>query len=406
MMKSKLKVKGSTLSAMEDVLEKLRCLNYEQQFIRHLKQRAVSRDEFILPAKNTGMQFNLYIELIKWLLSQINKENNIEALVDFLNVDVFDDPNVIGQKLMLSLRELDYDMDFPMTMLKQPNGEVATSILNFLTDRALQSQNFQNVVEPIYISENIVDKENTEDESNNEEEIIDTDDETFDDSRDSIELCCYPITNIQDNSKDVSETSQVQVQSHDIITSDIDPTSWRAELERVSPDLDINFDDLDNDTTLGKSWRRQVSNALLENEKIVLEMNRSKDALQRLSKESNRTLEMINVKERIINEKFKNIIDENNFFNDKLMNLVDNRNLSSSQMDELKAEFSLVSKKLDEVKMKVDEKGNQMTDTNPLLQIKTTLKEIKAEIREYDLQIGILEHNLLKRRLLAKVNAK
>ncbi len=402
MMKSKLKVKGSTLRVMEDVLEKLRCLNYEQLFIRHLKQRAVSRDEFILPAKNTGMQFNLYIELIKWLLSQIDIENSKEALTDFLNVDVFDDPNVIGQKLMISLRELDYDMDFPMTMLKQPYGEVATSILNFLTDRALQSQNFQNVVKPIYISENIVDKENGEDKSNNEEEIIDTDDETFDDSRDSIELCCYQITNIQNN-KDLSVTSQVQ--SHDMITSDIDPTSWRAELERVSPDLDVNFDDLDNDTTLGKSWRRQVSNALLENEKIILETNRSKDALERLSKESNRTLEIINVKERIINEKFKSVVDENNCFNDKLLNLVDKRNLSSSQMDELKAEFALVSKKLDEVKMKVDEKGNQMTDTNPLLQIKTTLKDIKAEIREYDLQIGILEHNLLKRRL-AKVNAK
>jgi estrogen-related receptor beta like 1 len=69
----------------------------------------------------------------------------------------------------------------------------------------------------------------------------------------------------------------------------------------------------------------------------------------------------------------------------------------------MNGEITSLSKKLHSVKSKVDEKGNMMTDTSPLIRIKTTLRGIKAEIRDYDLQIGILEHNLVQRRL-AKVN--
>jgi hypothetical protein len=72
-------------------------------------------------------------------------------------------------------------------------------------------------------------------------------------------------------------------------------------------------------------------------------------------------------------------------------------------LNEMNGEITSLSKKLHSVKSKVDEKGNMMTDTSPLIRIKTTLRGIKAEIRDYDLQIGILEHNLVQRRL-AKVN--
>ena len=401
---------------MEDVHEKLKCLDYELLFIRELNQRPISKDEFILPStKNIGLQFNHYIQLIKWLFSQMihaDKEegadgNTRSACSEFEDVDTFDDPNVIAQKLMLSLRELGFEIDFPITKLKQPYGEEAISILNFLTDKVLDSKDFQYVLEPKYVT---ADKMKNEDDEKNqddgeEEEVIDTDEETFDESNDSIELC-YEITNFDNYNRFMTsnDTTIKTSATHDMISSKVDPVAWRVELERVSPALEINFEELDNDTTLGRSWRMQVNNVLAENEKITIEMERSNDVFQRLRKESHRTLEMIEVKEQIINDKFKHITDEYNQLCDKLLNLEEISKESSTSLNEMNSEIASLSRKLNEVKREVDEKGNRMTDTSPLIQIKTTLKDIKAEIRDYDLQIGILEHNLIQGRL-TKANA-
>lgn len=408
------KVKGSTFRAMEDVREKLKCLDYELLFVRELNQQPVSNDEFVLPStKNTALQFNHYIQLIKWLLSQIIYPENEGAgtarggaCSEFENVDTFDDPNVIAQKLMLSLRELAFDIDFPVTKLKQPYGEEAISILNFLTDKVLNSRDFEYILEPKYITADKMNNENNEkNQSEGEaEEVIDTDEETFDESNDSIELC-YEITNFDNYNRFMTSNDAATKTSttHGMISSKVDPVAWRIELERVSPALDINFEELENDTTLGRSWRMQVKNVLTENEKISNEMERSNDVFQRLRKESHRTLEMIDVKEQIINEKFKHITDEHNLLCDKLCNLEETSKESSISLNEMNAEISSLTKKLNKVKRKVDEKGNRMTDTSPLIQIKTTLKDIKAEIRDYDLQIGILEHKLIHGRL-AKAN--
>ena len=64
---------------MENALEKLRWLNYEAHFVQTLRQKRVSKDEFIVAAKkNPGLQFNLYIQLLKWLLTQIETKGEEE----------------------------------------------------------------------------------------------------------------------------------------------------------------------------------------------------------------------------------------------------------------------------------------------------------------------------------------
>ena len=390
---------------MEDVLEKLLCLDYELLFVRNLKQQPIGKFEFIAPSQNAALQFNHYIQTIKWLLLQIiggdSKSNTTyDALEEFQDVDIYDDPNVIAKKLMLSLRELGYEIDFPIPMLKQPYGEIATSILNFLADTALECKNFYYDLEPQYITEKLKEGDNSY--QNESEEIIDTDEESLeDDSRqDSIEAY-YEISNVETSNQLKSHNNSTST----MITSEIDPVEWKVELERVSPSLEIQFDDLDNEIILGRSWRKQVNSALLENEKILLEMDRSNDALQRLCKESTRTLETIDIKEEVINDKFKDIVEEWKLLSHKERNLKQTEEELTSQVDVMNNQIISLSKQLNDVRSKVDEKGNRMTDTSPLIEIKTTLKNMKGEIRDFDLQIGILEHNLIQKRI-AKANSK
>lgn len=411
---------GATFRAMEDAQEKLRCLNYETLFVRKLQQRPVSRHEFVLPAQNAGLQFNHYIQLIKWILSQIISNNlsnsapmptqnltptpSLSASSEFQNVDVYDDPNVIAQKLMLALRELEYDINFPITKLKQPYGEVATSILNFLADLALEKKGFE-FMEPRYITaernDRVGDYDSGHKDGDDDDDVIVTDDEeTFEDSNDSIELC-YEITDFENNNNLILSQSEA---TYGMISTKIDPIEWKMEIERVSPALDIQFDEDGDEQNCNFNWRRQINLALTENEIIFAEIERSNDVFERLSRESNRFLEMIEFKERTINDKFKHITDQYKMLCGKKDKFEEKRKDAMSSLDEINVEMASLSKKLSKMREKVDEKGNMMTDTSPLVQIKTTLKDIKAEIRDYDLQIGILEHNLVQRRLLSKLN--
>lgn len=398
---------------MENALEKLRWLDYEKHFVRTLRQRRVGKDEFIVPARNPGLQFNLYIQLLKWLLTQIevtndeeveNEEEDRDATIsEFQNVDTFDDPNLIAQKLMLVLRCLRYEIDFPITKLKQPYGGEAISILNFLADRALDSQTFQHK-EPQYVTLDKL-KSAELDEQQDDEELISTDDETFEDSNDSIDLP-YEITTV-DNDKAASQMNTTPGNKYNDDGGEEESNSkfdqrrlWKEEVQRVAPALEVVFD---NDEQIIKSqndWRTIINNALKDHANVTLEMKRSKEAFERLSKESNRSLELIEAKEQMVNEKYSPLIDEYKHEVVKIKKLQKAHDESFAMVNDLREELNSICKKVDEVKAKVDEKGNRMTDTSPLIQIKTTLKDMKVEIREYDLQIGVLEHNLLQRRLL------
>ena len=138
-------VTSSTLRAMENALERLRCLRYSS-FI----SKTVNIDEFVLPAQNTASQFKFYFEVVRFLISSIRLKD--ESVTPF-DAEEYDDPNVVAQKLMLSLRSLNFEMDFPIAKLKQPFGEIACSILDFLTLKALESSGFKFQL-PKYVDEN------------------------------------------------------------------------------------------------------------------------------------------------------------------------------------------------------------------------------------------------------------
>ena len=66
----------------------------------------------------------------------------------------------------------------------------------------------------------------------------------------------------------------------------------------------------------------------------------------------------------------------------------------SGKVSDLKNENSSVMSQLGDVQTKVDFKSNSMTDTTPLVQIKTAIQTVKSDIKDYDLQLGILVGNI------------
>jgi Intra-flagellar transport protein 57 len=137
----------------ENSLEKLKVLNYEMGYCGHGKggRKPFSRIHFVYPGSNAGTQFQEFIDICSWLCSEIDRRP------DFFHVEDEDDPNTMCNKLLLALRKLDFKSSFPSQKLRAGHGEIVCSVLDFLTDKALDSKGFKWGT-PIYSDANEVSK--------------------------------------------------------------------------------------------------------------------------------------------------------------------------------------------------------------------------------------------------------
>ena len=68
---------------------------------------------------------------------------------------------------------------------------------------------------------------------------------------------------------------------------------------------------------------------------------------------------------------------------------------ASSNVSVLTNELSSIADQLSEIKGTMDSRGSSMTDTSPLVKIKAALQDIKLEISQFELRIGVVGQTLL-----------
>lgn len=117
----------------DEMCDKLSILDYETNFCAAKDILPFPRTYFALPTQNASMQFGHMMELFKWLMSQCEQD---------FTTDKYDDPTTSVNKMMLELKGMGFDMDFPAQKLKQAHGEAVCRVLNFLCDAALKLQRF------------------------------------------------------------------------------------------------------------------------------------------------------------------------------------------------------------------------------------------------------------------------
>lgn len=127
----------------ENSIEKLKILNYEQGYCRKLNKAPLHRIHFAIPGANAFHQFDDFVNIASWLCAEITGK------ADTFRIEQSDDPNVIVNKLMLALRQLDFRSTFPAQKLRTPYGEPVCAVLDFLTDKALAARGFE-FREPIH----------------------------------------------------------------------------------------------------------------------------------------------------------------------------------------------------------------------------------------------------------------
>uniref|UniRef100_A0A4W3JT44 Intraflagellar transport protein 57 homolog n=1 Tax=Callorhinchus milii TaxID=7868 RepID=A0A4W3JT44_CALMI len=370
---------------MEDLLDKLKLMDYEADFLRKNNMKTLCRHYFALPT-NPGEQFYMFTSLAAWLINRTG--------CYFEQPQEYDDPNATISDILTQLRALGGSVDFPPSKLKQGYGEQVCYVLDRLAEEALKRTGF-SWKRPVYPAEEMEEEAIMEDDS--ELTLNKLEDELVEEAEDCEEgepFLDLEVLKAQGQKMDGLESSKPE----DILESKTDVGEWNLEVERVLPQLKVTI------RTDNKDWRIHVDQMHQHKEGIETSLKETKSYLDKLKDEIGRTLEKVSSREKYINNQLENLIQEYRAAQAKLSEAKDRYQQGSGGVTERTKILSEISEDLEKVKQEMEEKGSSMTDGAPLVKIKQALTKLKQEITQMDIRIGVVEHTLLQAKLKEKSN--
>eukprot|EP01136_Pigoraptor_vietnamica_P008648 Opistho-1_new@44235 len=191
-------------------------------------------------------------------------------------------------------------------------------------------------------------------------------------------------------------TKAKSLQSDAVLESDMDPETWRLEVERVTPLLKVHI------LTDNKDWRMHYDEMKGHQKQIGMALSETKAYLDNLHGEIGRTLEKIASREKYINGQLEHLIQQYRSAKDELAKITEHYKNSSGTVTERTNELARITEELEQVKAQMDERGSSMTDSSPLVKIKQALARLKKETIEMDVRVGVVEHTLLAIKLRTK----
>ncbi|XP_015486427.1 intraflagellar transport protein 57 homolog [Parus major] len=368
---------------MEDLLDKLKLLSYEEEALRRHNMRPLSRHYFALPT-NPGEQFFMFCTLAAWLISKAGHP--------FEQPQECDDPNAVISNVLSELRSFGRSVDFPPSKLKTGCGEQVCYVLDCLAEEALKHTGF-TWKRPVYPTEEPEEEEITEDDAeltlNKLEE--DVAEEESDNEEDYIDLNVLKAQTYRSNMSDTTKQEE-------ILQSTTDAAEWNLEVERVLPQLKVIV------RTDNKDWRIHVDQMHQHKDGIDSSLKETRGYLDKLHNEISRTLEKINSREKYINNQLEHLVQEYRSAQALLSEAKEKYQEGSGGVTERIRVLSEITEALEKVKQETEEKGSSMTDGAPLVKIKQALTKLRQETIQMDIQIGVMEHTLLQSKLKEKSN--
>jgi estrogen-related receptor beta like 1 len=115
---------------MEQVLEMLKLLDYENKFCKTKGFKPFNRVYFSQP--QSSEQFINFVSLVSWLLSVNNHQVQ--------GWNKYDDPSTASQNVILELKKLGIELDVSPNKLKQGFGEEVCTVLFALCDISVKNK--------------------------------------------------------------------------------------------------------------------------------------------------------------------------------------------------------------------------------------------------------------------------
>jgi len=327
----------------------------------------------VYPA-DAASQLRYFGTLVSWLLSFQG--------ADMQAPEEYGDPNEICSQVEAELRKIGKHEDVAKSSMLSGCGADVLAILNTLAQEALRHNAWQ-WGRPVIPQEEI--QREAEDEAISELTLDQHEDEIEDvfgddDADDAfIDVDTMPLAGRPPEDEEKTQ----------MIEADIDAAAWRVEVERVLPQLVVHIRNHDKD------WRTHVEQMKAYETKIAGSMTVTQTHLDKLHQEISKTLEKITAREKHMNKQLEGTINEFRVEHDKLAAKKEQYKAEGSRVSELTRELGDIGDELDSVKQQMDERGNNISDQKPLVNIKQALTRLKKEISEMDLRIGVCQHQLM-----------
>ncbi|XP_030631631.1 intraflagellar transport protein 57 homolog [Chanos chanos] len=372
---------------MEDLLDKLKLLDYEEEILAKHNMKALSRHYFAsshyVPS-NPGEQFYMFSLISAWLINLCARP--------FDTPQEYNDPNATIANILAELRALGGQVDFPPSKLKSGCGEHVCYVLDSLADAALRKSGFV-WRKPLYSTEDQEDECVMEDDaeltlSKMEEEMTEEADDY--EEEDGIDLEALKARTNQNE----AGGSRPEM----ILESVTDAAEWNLEVERVLPQLKVTVR-MDN-----KDWRIHVDQMHQHQEGIQTSLKETKGYLDKLQEEISKTLEKVNSREKYINTQLEHLITDYRSAQSKLSEAKELYQQGSGGVTERTRILAEISEELERVKQEMEEKGSSMSDGAPVVRIRQSLTKLKQEIQQMDVRMGVVEQTLLQAQLKEKNN--
>jgi len=352
---------------MEEILERLKMHNYERNMPGSFKP--LTHTYFAVSSGNPAEQFHYFCHVCAWLMSLQG--------ISWRAPSQMDDPNSAVNDLFTQLQQIGAPTNYPPQKLKLGYGDNCCLVLKHLLDQLqLEFKRAEYAEEDAY-EEAAVDEDAEVDVDEMADEVgaADVDeDEYF-------------------GGGDGGDGAQQTKLTDSILDATVEPAAWQIELERVTPLLKMQI------LSDPKEWRNRLVNTKSHQEKVASLAPETYVMLDRLSEDMERTLQAVRKSEQKLNSQCKEGVDEFAGKQDKLQEVQDEYNTKSEAINELTNTLSQVSDELNSVRGKMDERGTSMTDTSPLIKIKSALARLKDERKAMDVRIGVVTHTLVAKKL-------
>uniref|UniRef100_A0A8C4NCT4 Intraflagellar transport protein 57 homolog n=1 Tax=Eptatretus burgeri TaxID=7764 RepID=A0A8C4NCT4_EPTBU len=350
---------------MENVLEKLKILDFEEKFLRHVGFKAFPRHYFALQT-NPGEQFHLFASLCTWLMAMVKGKRAAFGEWDGHTFLESNDPNVTVASILEFLRSVDLSVDVPPSRLKVGFGESVCLVLDRLTDHALKFSGF-SWQRPRYPEE-----------AEEEQELLE--EEGAELNLDNVEVE-EPWNNDDDSEEgevlldlDGRHMNGPSAPGHpeSVLEPQVNKEEWNLELERVLPQL-----------------------------RLTVQPD-CKAPMKRMEVEIEQTLDKLSNRERHLHTQLDGLVAELRAAQTRLNQVRETYHEMSGGVTKRSAILAEISDELDRVKQDVEEHGNSLTDGAPLVRVKRALARLRAETLDLRVRVGVASHSLTRGTLLAR----
>ncbi|XP_034471867.1 intraflagellar transport protein 57 homolog [Drosophila innubila] len=366
----------------DDLLEKLKLLNYEKHLLREYKLKPLSRFYFV-KATNPGEQFFMFTLICWWLCKKLGK--------DMERPQESDDPNTVIAKIMQMLEEIDVPVDFAPTKLIRGAGPICLMVLDILATQSLKvtKVNYQRLhiaQEEEFVGDYLEDNaeiilEKLEDEQNATNLSDDSD----------LELEAHNFKQLNWLNRQKRNLGEMSANATDEHSREIDARlsdhqEWRLELERVLQQLKVYV------KADARDWRTHISQMEALNTGIANVAEPTQVQLKKLHSEFTFSLEKIESREKHLNNELQQLIQQYKELSIELSTVQYAQNQIQTDMEEKMNTLSEVMAEQELKKEEMERRGQVMSDGSSVQQIKKAIVKLKDDISQLNLEVALLVH--------------